>query len=335
MLRRTGSIILAAVLAAGCSSSPTKTDSSTVTADAGVADSAVSDVGSTADLGPKADSKPKADARPVADFGTPPPVALETVVNTLIVPSSSPDVQKYGLDLDGNGTKDNAVGAIFATIGGLVTELDPKTIIDAKLKDGTMIMLFRVLADALNASPKAAVYSFQGKDQDGNAADNYSGSEEFLIDPVTASNPMLRGSISASKLDVGPSTMKIPLPISKGAPPIVEVRLARIEGKVSATGIVDGVIGGAIPKSEITAKVLPAVASIIDDVYKNSKDANTKSQLGSMFDTNNDKTIDANEFSTNPLVTTFFVPDIDTDGDNTPDAISIGLGFTAVTCKIK
>ena len=49
---------------------------------------------------------------------------------------------------------------------------------------------------------------------------------------------------------------------------------------------------------------------------------------------NSDGKITADEIRNNALLKPLLAPDVDTDKDGKPDALSIGFGFTAVTCSI-
>ena len=109
-----------------------------------------------------------------------------------------------------------------------------------------------------------------------------------------------------------------------------------MSGTLGASQITNGILGGAIPMTEIHGKVVPAMAAIINRVYTDPlTDASTKSLLKSLFDTNSDGAITGKELASNIFVLTLLKPDIDTDGDKVKDALSIGFGFEAVSCLIQ
>ncbi len=111
-------------------------------------------------------------------------------------------------------------------------------------------------------------------------------------------------------------------------PAIVTLKKGHLEADVSATGMVNGQITGAIPSAQVNSVLIPAIAGTMNDP---TMDPGVKG----MFDTDKDGTVTADEIRNNILISFLLNPDVDTDGKNGPDALSIGVGFTAVPCKIQ
>jgi len=256
--------------------------------------------------------------------------ALQTVVNKLLLPKSGND---YATDIDGNGTKDNQLGHIMgalALMGG--GSFDPQKDLDSQVNKGQILLLYDVQAKSIKDDAAMQLQFFLGADLDSNPADNFSGTEEFGINSTSPTNLILPGSISGSKMAVT-GNLLVPIPIGT-TPTTVTLKKASVKATLTSTGMTGGVINGAIPFADVNSKLLPALAGQLDAAWKSATDPTLKGLLGGL-DTDKDGTIEGSDLTGNLLIGIFIKADVDTDGDKTMDAMSVGMGFTAVTCKIK
>ncbi|MCK5800395.1 MAG: hypothetical protein KAI47_24565 [Deltaproteobacteria bacterium] len=273
-------------------------------------DQMLSDGQPTSDVGLQADTTPASKS------------ALQAVMNKLLVPLKKED---YAYDLDKNGTKDNQLGAILGFVLGFAgSNVDLQAQIDHQVQGGSLLFLFDLIGDSVVNLPSLTIGMGQGVDLDSDPLDNFSGTEEFRV----ASSGMIKvnGSITNGKLvGDGDVTMAIPLGMT---PAIVTLKKGHLEADVSATGMVNGQISGAIPMDQVNTILIPAIAGTMNDPTMDPT-------IKSMLDTDQDGTVTADELRNNILLAFLLNPDIDTDGKNGPDAFSIGVGFTAVPCKIQ
>lgn len=322
---------IALAMGPGCSddsTSGTKKDGGGLLPDLGSGAEAGTDTGTTQkDIGSTTDQNTT-----TPDTGTTQASAMQLVVNTLTLPTSA---TTYAVDLDNNGTKDNQLGAILGALGGYIPKANsPQTMIDAQIKQGALILLFDILATSIVNAATMTLKMYLGADLDSNAADNFTGSEEFGISASSPTNLSMPGKITSGQMVAGPGTMTIPIPLGT-TPTNVSLKLAQATGTLSSAGLAAGQINGAIPWTEVQSSLLPALATMLDDQYKNATDPTLKNLLKTLFDLNGDGTITATELKGNLILGIFLKADVDTDGDKKMDAMSAGLGFTGVTCKIK
>jgi hypothetical protein len=305
---------------------PANPDSAVVKPDGG---------GKFPDIGLQADKgTPKKDQALLPDAPAGSTAALESVANSVTLPTSS---SQYAKDLDNNGTKDNKLGENVGTINTLAGgSFDLQNQLNDSINSGTFLLLLQVFADSIVNAPKTTVVANLGKDHDTISSNNFSGTAEIEIDSQSPSGLNLSGSIANGDLVVGPGTLVAPLPLDPNAPPtLVSLKTAYISGDIDANGISKGQLNGAIPEDEIDTKLLPALASMLTDFINDpNQDPTTVSIVKGLFDTNTDGVIDANEIKSNFIIGGLLKPDVDTDGDKKPDALSVGFGFTAVSCKI-
>jgi hypothetical protein len=288
---------------------------------------------------PAQDSKVKTDNgakgdQAIKSDGTAQQSVLQAVVNSIKLPKSA---DEFAIDLDGNKTKDNQLGAMMGALSLIPAGgFNPQAELDKVVNDGSVLLLFDLFGKSLTTEPQLRLQALLGADLDqpANPTDNFSGSEEFGISATSAQDLFLDGTITTGKMVAGPGSLVIPLPIGASGQSVT-ITKAQAQGTVSASGITSGQINGAIPQTEMDQKLIPAIAGLIDQLYKDPQtDPLVKGFLDS-FDKNKDKTISADEIKTNDLLKNFLMPDVDTNGDNVKDALSVGLSYTAVPCKIK
>ncbi len=287
------------------------------------------------------DSAPGQEGQPPPVDGSPPPAdgpvrpppttsVLQVVINHFGIPTNSGE---HALDLDGDSAVDNQLGAVFAVVLTAMGEgFDLQAEADRGLAEGKTLLMLDLLADDLVDSP-ARVRAHLGEDQDGNPADNFSGEETLGISVESPKDIALDGEIKDGALRTAGAVVMpfivsgelVMLPFSRG----------RVEAQVTAAGMTQGIITGAMPMAAVNGTLMRVIAERVDESYKNpGSSADTKKQLGDLFDTNGDGTITATELSESPVVGILVKPDIDTDGDGVDDAMSAGFGFTAVPCTI-
>ncbi len=261
------------------------------------------------------------------------PSALQAVMNRMLLPKTAGDI---GIDFNGDGKVDNKLGQILAGLATLHGGLDVQKDLDEQMKDGEILLLQEVYANDLTDAPKAALVTHFGKDLDNNASDNFSGSESFGIATVTPGEIRLEGSIKGGKAAFGPGSLVAPIAIGKVFV-VITLRKARVKGTVSATGIKDGLMAGAVPLTDVTGRMLPGLATQMTQRLNSPLTTPTGLKLLKYFDKDKDGTITVKELATDPLIKGLLLdqPDVDTDGDKKKDAISVGIGFTSVPCKIQ
>ncbi|MCC6746098.1 MAG: hypothetical protein IT371_00480 [Deltaproteobacteria bacterium] len=311
--------VLVGLSLAGCNSLPSgQADARVVDAtfrDAGSRDATMADGGSVADA-----------------FAA--PSALQAVVNKLLVPTSGTE---YARDYEGKGEKKNRFGTINQLVSSFNLGLTVQATFDNILDGAVWILLVELFADSLGGSGPAQLKGYVGEDQDAvhTAEDNFSGSELFGK-KSTAGLFTLPGTLASGAVKVGPASGTFPIWV-EGAE-VVTARFERLEvtAKASASGMTEGQLTGLVPKSDWNEKVIPRVVRQIDYTYKHpSTSQSSRDKLRDVFDANKDGTITVDEFMGNTAISSALGPDVDTDGDGKPDAVSMGLGFTAVPCTIK
>jgi len=146
-----------------------------------------------------------------------------------------------------------------------------------------------------------------------------------------------RGPYHNGKFSMNPSMSGIYISLSNKAaikPLALKLKMASISGTVTGGKITDGVLTGALDRSEVNDELIPAIAEIINDVYNDpATDQKTKDMLKALFDTNKDGKITAQELRAGNTVLPVDPGDVDVDNDGKKE-MSLGVGFTAVKTNI-
>jgi hypothetical protein len=285
------------------------------------------------------------------DGGTPPATidctkntCYDFVTNKLVLPTDSTESEKYALEL--NGKKYNSLGGILALVVSQAPTLNIAAEMDGALCEGAALILMRAQANSLTAGP-TTMQSWVAKKKAccTTTSDNtkccaeaatacFNGTTEFEKE-ATTTDYLFAGNIASGKVKAGPSKMKLNLTLSGGSSLSLNLVSVVIKGDITATGIKNGVLSGAIPKDDLDNVVVPELAKMVNTAYIDPKgDQKTKDLLKTLFDTDKDGKITATEIATNGLIKTFLDGDVDTDNDGKKE-LSLGLGFTTVAAKIK
>jgi hypothetical protein len=285
------------------------------------------------------------------------------IVNSLLVPSTSTQANEFGLDLDGKGSKhDNALGGVLSTLKGLGFEVQPT--IDAAVAEGSIILLADFQTKDFAKTSKAGVQVFLGDSSmvtpaACNASEMYNpatktgcgrhlvpGMGNFAISASSPTNAALGGPIAGGTFSGGPGNLA--LQIALGGTEAIELNLigARAKGSMlTADGLGSMILAGAMSKTDIDTKVIPAIHKQLLPIIAEdcptptvagcgcASDSTGKTILG-FLDTKKadgsagqDCTVTEDEIATNPTVSSFLSPDVEIDGVK---ALSLGIKATAV-----
>ena len=355
-------LLAAAALTTDCScdDETTTTDGASVKFDIGAGDHGVLDGArpdAAGDAAPDAFVPPDTSTKDLSLADLPPDQlvyldgitapAYEYVVDSLTLPTSAAQIPSNSADLDGDGKQDNALGDLLTILSAVMPGLDLGAMVTLGVDSGETIHLFRLHASSLTSEPSAKLKSWIGKPAAccktpsdpktcATEADStcFNGSATFSPDPLTPVPNLLGGAISGGTMSFGPAPLKMRVVIKGLGTLPLRLKGALISGAPTAGGIGTGVIGGAIDPKDLINDVIPALAKMIDVIYKDpTTDSVIKGTLASFLDTNGDGTITGAELANNTFAKAYMQGDVDLDKDGLKE-LSMGLGFTAVPATI-
>lgn len=281
------------------------------------------------------------------------------VVNKASVPTSNTEARDYGLDLDGDGVKDNQLGSVLSLLVG--QGLDIQSTIDSAVAEGSIILLVDFQTKDFASTTAAGIQVFLGDNEMPAACmgteeydpdtgmgcqHHLDGNGSFSIAAGSPQNAALGGKIAGGTFTGGPGD--VALQIALGGTEAIQLNL--IGARAVATGITDSaigsatsggvIIGGAVTKQDIDTQVIPAIQKqlipTIAETCTNLSsppacgcaDGSTGETIINLFDKNPvDCMVSVTEITSNALIMGVLAPDVEIDGQM---ALSIGLKATAV-----
>jgi hypothetical protein len=206
------------------------------------------------------------------------------VVDSVLLPTKAGDGAKYGLDLDGDGQVDNALGQILSALSSAAGSgsLDLQGSIDDQVLTANIILLANIKATDLAMANGVALEIFLGANPNPAACTDTSdppdittcgqhlmGTGSFDIDPSSPMDAQIVGKIIGGQFSGGPGTVTLQITLSSvGAP----INLNLIGARAKLPGITDGTIGsvaspgiiaGAVTQNDLDTQVIPAVADTV------------------------------------------------------------------------
>ena len=271
--------------------------------------------------------------------------SVDMILSKYKVPTTDTEAKGFAYDIDNDGAVDNALGTILVALKAAAPSLDLQKEMDQNVQNGNVIMLMRLTADDLTTSSAAKLQTWTGKEKlccsakPCSEADAkqlcFSGTSEHEPELNSPANAVLDGAIAGATGTFGPGTVEVQLPIGLWTAR-VKLLKAKVTGTVSASGMVDGKLAGAIGQTDLKNQVIPAVAKVLDGEMKDptTSQAN-KDALKKAFDANQDGTITSAEVEANAAVQAVLGGDVDADGDGKKEELSAAVGFTAVGATVK
>ena len=269
------------------------------------------------------------------------------VVNHEALPQTSAEAHASALDLNGDGVVDNQFGMVIATFSsqGIPTQ----TVMDTAISHGTAIVLGVLQTTDLSTATSSGFMTYAGANpspapcngsSDTVCGHHLTGTGTFDIASGATIDPPLVGNFTGGTLTTPIGDSSMPLPLAFG-PSQFSVNLVGARVKVTgatAAGLT-AILAGAIPNSEMDAKVYPAIAagfmaSITADCSALTNpptcgctSGSNGAQTVALFDTNHDCAISVSEIKANSLIVSLFAPDVTIGG---MPALSVGVTVTAV-----
>jgi hypothetical protein len=304
----------------------------------------------------KTDSKvTNKETGPQPDTG-PPPTELvcnsdckDFVFSKITLPDST-TASKIGWDYDGDGSKNNALGSILGALSGMAGSLNIQESVDDGVNTGGTLVLLRIQADDFKTDDDSKAQAWTGEsieccsNPDDSAAcaaeaktKCFGGSSTFYPAADSPKDALFKGGIAASAMQYGPSKLKFILPFGNDAGNLdLNLKAVYLVGKMAADGtsISEGVLAGAISKSELDNTLIPKIAEMLDKTLNDpDQEQQIKDTITTLFDTDKDGSITKEEVAGNSIIKTFLSGDVDVDGDG-ENELSLGVGFEAVSCTI-
>ena len=267
------------------------------------------------------------------------------VVDRVLVPTNSSQAKMFGLDLDGNGTVDNALGMVLATFSSMGADVQGS--VDHAVDVGDILMLADIQTTAFDNASDVGFTLYAGQNPqpapcssstDTVCRHHLDGTGTFDV-AATPRDPALVGDFVSSTYTGGPGHLPIQMTVLAGQPLSIDLLGARAKLMATSTNITSGIIAGGVSVTDRDTKIYPAMqlaftADIAADCTLapgapqcGCTSGSTGATLLGLLDANHDCAVSVDEIKNNSLIGSLFAPDITVEGQQ---ALSLGLSFTAV-----
>ena len=283
------------------------------------------------------------------------------IISQLVLPESSSD--EIGVDLDGDGTIDNKLGALLSLVPSDPGTASPNEAVDASIQNGSIVMLGRLVVSDWTSDEAMAVQVFQGDTTDA-TEDNFDvGNNNASIAPDFDRTLHLCGELTSGYVEAGPSDLVISLTFG-GIDLNITLNKAQVvamESPMTEDDWTDVMIGGGVSKETINNDIIPVVVDFLNEETIADPEGGVGSFVtGSLdgdcssvpegcesvvagegecavWDPNTEPdgpVITETEIRCSNLFATALKPDVDSDGDGEKDLVSLGVMVSAVSITI-
>lgn len=284
------------------------------------------------------------------DERLPPPEGphYQYVVSELYIPQTNTEARQFGLDLNGDKTVDNQLGMVFSTLDSMGLGVGD-TAREALVRGG-LIMLADFQTPTFEDTEASGLTTFLGRDpvpgacldpmQLETCGQHLTGSGSFSAIDGSASD-LATAPITNGIFIGGMSRLPVKIALISAVETIdVVLHAARVRvTNISPTGA-SAVIAGGITKADIDNDVIPQAAAQIDRIITNEcGQPNGESPCGcvpgtrarllrSLFDQNQDCSVEADEVAEHSLTASLLAPDVTVNGE---PLLSFGIGVELVS----
>jgi hypothetical protein len=285
-------------------------------------------------------------------------VPQEYVVGAYRAINNAPEEPRIGVDLNGDGIVDNRWESFASFINEYMSS-DLEQEIALEIESGRLLLVARVFGDCpSDAGPTSLVQLLAGVPD---ATPVFDGSDEVRLAPDASIDVGMCG-LDSERLYGRPftsGTLRFPIPWPDvGGTVLVNLHQYFVRGDVTAAGWQEVDVGGCISHAQVYDELLPRLAELMTHTIASDPDSDESRTLVGLFDGNcaviehipgcesivngegvcdddaDPPVITVSELKCNGLLYAVLRPDIDTDDDGEPDAISFGARLSAVPVTI-
>jgi hypothetical protein len=281
------------------------------------------------------------------------------IVYRLIAPTNAAEAEQIGVDLDGDGTIDNALGALVAQFS-----TDPESDINHDLQeaidDGEFIMLVRMVVSSWPDDDALALQVFAGDNTLDATEDNLSGSGHTLISLQADRSIFLCSDMVGGEIESCGGPLELPFYLLNRV-----VTLPMERGQILSTqplspdGWQSVMIGGGMNQQTIDNAFLPTLQVYLNQETKQDPDStigqfaltfideqcsdslagceaviNGTGECSAWTGDASDQPLTLTELQCNALLRGYLELDVDSDGDGTADLLSFGVQVDATPITI-
>lgn len=265
------------------------------------------------------------------------------VFDTISLPTNNTLARELAFDVNGDDILDNQLGMVFGTLASMGLEQGTQRLVDT----GDVILLADLQTTSFSQASAVGFNTFFGTNpvpepcvDDDDCGHHLDGSGTFDLTDDDLDGETCTGRIQGGVFRGSGGALPVRIGFT-GQPLDLTLTEARVElTDVSEDGFVSGRIGGLITVARIDSQLIPGIRSAVQStIAADCTGASPAPECGcvasssgatnlTLFDMDDDCSVSIEEVKENSLVASLFAPDVDLDGDETPDGLSFGFGVT-------
>jgi hypothetical protein len=283
------------------------------------------------------------------------------VVSSILLPATPQELTQFSHDFYNNKTYPNQIGTALRSVN-VLGKVDLQPQLNKAVAIGEVVLLINARTQSQVSAKNSGSWLFLGDNDQitppactdpedlTSCSKHLDGNGVFTLSATSPLDSLLRGKVQAGTFAGGPGEVILPLSLSPDAPPL-ELHLVGAHTKFSfdANDLVQGSLAGGIPTEEMNTVVLPGVHQLVSTIIARDCQGpgpgesccmanSTGSKVLEFLNTDSDCMVTEAEFTGHQLIRQLLGPDVDLmngseygpNKDKVLDAVSIGLGFTAV-----
>ena len=273
------------------------------------------------------------------------------VINSFNLPVNTSQANAWSFNLDGahDGAPENQLGQMMAALYQQGMPVQDNINVAATEGHLAILLSLRTNDTTFMNDDSVSMQVYIGADH-ASPAPLFDGTDTFSIKSDAPMDALLEGSLAGGGFLGGPDKMSIQLMFVDAAHPItLNLIGAKLSADMTATGCTNGIIGGAVLKTDVETTIVPAIADMINASIAADPTSDNSQKSLDLFDTNNNGIITTEELLGTSIIQTILNADVDlvidstchTVGDHTEctvdpgndgikDSVSLGVGFTCV-----
>jgi hypothetical protein len=272
------------------------------------------------------------------------------LVSQVFLPDDQASSETIGMDLDGDGVVDNKLGLIVATLADTSPSFDVNAEVNDDIQSGHILMVLRERVDQFGDDDVVVTQILKGEITD--ASPLFEGNDELALHADADTDDFVCGRLTTNELMAGPAeAVDMPFPLPGMGALMFNLRQVQLLGTTTETGWTEVMLGGGVPEEQIDSVLYPALLQwmneliqadpndelaqgmimLLDGLCDNTLEGceSTVQGAGECDNTADPPVISETELRCSRMMSTALSPDVDLDGDGTPDAISVGLRIEA------
>ncbi len=268
------------------------------------------------------------------------------LVSEVFLPDTTESAQSIGVDMTGDGLVNNRLGSIISMLAATSPDFDVNDDVNDAIARAEIMIVLRLRTEQFGDDDVVLAQIFQGVVHN-DATPLFDGQDTVALHADSALDDYVCGRLVGGELLAGPGTVRMPFPQPGMGLLMYNMQFLQLVGMTTADGWTEVMLGGGVPAEEIDTVLFPALQLWMNELIQEDPTGSMAEGMIELLDGTCNATIPGcedvvqgegecdntasppvitdTEIRCNMMMVQALSPDVDLDGDGTPDVISVGL----------